>query len=52
MKVRTIQDEGEKFNEIKEIIRARIGGGADILKHLVFFDIVEARPILDFGQGI
>jgi predicted pyridoxine 5'-phosphate oxidase superfamily flavin-nucleotide-binding protein len=52
MKVRTIQDEGEKFNEVKEKIRARIGGGADILMHLVLFDIVEARPILDFGQGI
>jgi len=25
MKVRTIQDEGEKFNEVKEKIRARIG---------------------------
>jgi len=52
MKVRTIQDGGEKFNEVKEKIRARIGGGADILMHLVIFDIVEARPILDFGQGI
>jgi hypothetical protein len=52
MKVRTIQDEGEKFKEVKEKIRAKLGGGADILMHLVMFDIVEARPILDFGQGI
>jgi hypothetical protein len=52
MKVRTIQDEGEKFNEVKEKIRAKLGAGADILMHLVMFDIVEARPILDLGQGI
>jgi hypothetical protein len=52
MKVRSIEDGGAKFNEVKEKIRARIGGGADILKHLVLFDIVDARPILDFGQGI
>jgi hypothetical protein len=52
MKVRSIEDDGAKFNEVKEKIKARIGAGADILKHLVLFDIVEARPILDFGQGI
>jgi hypothetical protein len=52
MKVRTIQEEGEKFKEVKEKIRAKIGGGADMLMHLVMFDIVEARLILDFGQGI
>jgi hypothetical protein len=52
MKVRTIQEEGEKFKEVKEKIRAKIGGGADMLMHLVMFDIVEARPILDLGQGI
>ena len=52
MKVCTIEDEGEKWNDVREKIRARIGNGADMLKHLVLFDIVEARPILDFGQGI
>jgi hypothetical protein len=52
MKVRTIEDEGEKWHEVREKIRARIGNAADMLKHLVWFDIVEARPILDFGQGI
>ncbi|MFZ2397097.1 MAG: pyridoxamine 5'-phosphate oxidase family protein [Smithella sp.] len=52
MKVRTIQEEGEKFKEVKEKIRAKIGDGADMLMHLVMFDIVEARPILDLGQGI
>jgi hypothetical protein len=52
MKVRSIEDEGAKWNEVREKIRARIGNAADILKHLVLFDIVEARPILDFGQGV
>ena len=52
MKVCTIEDEGEKWNDVREKIRARIGNGADMLKHLVLFDIVEARQILDFGQGI
>jgi putative heme iron utilization protein len=52
MKVRTIENEGQKWVEVREKIRARIGGAADMLKHLVWFDIVEARPILDFGQGI
>ncbi len=52
MKVRAIEDEGEKWNEVREKIRARIGDAANMLKHLVWFDIVEARPILDFGQGI
>jgi hypothetical protein len=52
MKVRAIEDKGEKWNEVREKIRARIGDAANMLKHLVWFDIVEARPILDFGQGI
>ena len=52
MKVRAMEDEGEKWNEVREKIRARIGDAANMLKHLVWFDIVEARPILDFGQGI
>jgi hypothetical protein len=52
LKVRSIEDRGEKWEEAKALIRARIGAGADMLKHLVWFDILEARPILDFGQGI
>jgi hypothetical protein len=52
MKVRAIEDKGEKWNEVREKIRTRIGDAANMLKHLVWFDIVEARPILDFGQGI
>jgi len=52
MKVRAMEDEGEKWNEVREKIRAHIGDAANMLKHLVWFDIVEARPILDFGQGI
>jgi hypothetical protein len=52
LKVRSFEDGGEKWNEVKGRIKARIGNAADMLQHLVWFDIVEARPILDFGQGI
>lgn len=52
MKARTIEDEGQTWTEVREQIRAKIGNAADMLKHLVWFDIVEVRPILDFGQGI
>lgn len=52
LKVRSMEDEGEQWIGVRDKIRARIGGAADMLKHLVWFDIVEARPILDFGQGI
>lgn len=52
LKVRTIEDSGAQWEKTKAGIRARIGGAADMLRHLVRFDIVEARPILDFGQGV
>ena len=52
MKARTIEDDGVEWKVIKEEIKSRIGNAADLLKHLVWFDIVEARPILDLGQGI
>jgi len=52
LKARSMEDAGEDWNRAKEEIRAHIGNAADLLKHLVLFDIVEARPILDFGQGI
>lgn len=49
---REAHDSGEKFDAMITPIRERIGKGADILKHYVEFDITEARPILDFGQGV
>jgi flavin-binding protein dodecin len=52
LKVRSIEDEGNTWTEVREAIRNRIGNAADMLRHLVWFDIVEARPILDLGQGI
>ncbi len=52
MKVRSIEDEGETWSEVRQSVRKRIGNAADMLRHLVWFDIVEARPILDLGQGI
>lgn len=52
LKVRSIEDEGKMFNDIKEKVRARVGDAAEMLKHLVRFDIQEVRPILDMGQGV
>ena len=52
LKVRSIEDEGKMFDEIKENVRERVGDAAEMLKHLVWFDIEEVRPILDMGQGV
>jgi predicted pyridoxine 5'-phosphate oxidase superfamily flavin-nucleotide-binding protein len=52
LKVQDIVDGGAQWEKTKARIQARIGAGADMLRHLVRFEIVEARPILDFGQGV
>ena len=45
-------DSGTEFDARKHEIRGRIGGAADMLKHLVAFEVLEMRPILDLGQGV
>ena len=50
--VNRIMDDGEEWEQVKSEIKARIGGAAEILKHLVIFDIKDVRPILDLGQKI
>lgn len=50
--VKSVEDSGDRFDKRMAEIRERIGGAADMLKHYVEFDVIEARPILDFGQGI
>jgi len=52
LKVQSMQDKGREWEECKARVQAKIGKAAEILKHYVCFDILEARPILDFGQGI
>lgn len=52
LKVRSIEHEGKMFDEIKEKVRARVGDAAEMLKHLVRFDVEDVRPILDMGQGV
>jgi hypothetical protein len=52
LKVHAVEDEGERADAFRAEIRKRIGAAADMLKHLVRFDIVEVRPILDLGQGV
>ena len=52
VKVARTADSGPPFEARMAEIRARIGDAADMLKHLVVFDILEVRPILDLGQGV
>jgi hypothetical protein len=52
LKVRKIEDGGEDFDAMKAMIKAKVGKAAEMLKHRVVFDVIEVRPILDFGQGI
>jgi hypothetical protein len=52
LKVRRMEDGGKDFEAMKAMIKANIGSAAEMLKHRVVFDVVEVRPILDFGQGI
>jgi hypothetical protein len=52
LKVRAIEDDGENWCQVKNQLKARVGDAAETLRHLIWFDIVEARPILDMGQGV
>ncbi len=52
LKLRSVEDSGDMFDQMKAGVRAKIGDAAEMLKHLVIFDIVKTRPILDMGQGI
>ena len=52
LKVRSMEDEGAMFDQIKGKVRERVGDAAEMLKHLVRFDIEDVRPILDMGQGV
>lgn len=52
LRVRSIEDGGKMFDEVKGKVKARVGDAAEMLKHLVLFDIVDVRPILDMGQGV
>jgi hypothetical protein len=52
LKLRSIEDSGDMFDRMKAGVRAKVGNAAEMLKHLVVFDIVKTRPILDMGQGI
>jgi hypothetical protein len=52
LKVKSILDSGEVFDSFISKLRSKIGSAADMLKHVVIFEITEARPIVDMGQGI
>jgi hypothetical protein len=52
LKVIETADSGAKYDEVLAALTARTGKAAGMLKHLVRFEVVEARPILDMGQGV
>lgn len=52
LKVKSVEDSGDVFDNFMANLRARIGSAADMLKYVVTFEILEARPIVDMGQGI
>ena len=52
IKLRSTEDSGDTFDKMKAGVKARVGDAAEMLKHLVTFDILETRPIVDMGQGI
>ncbi|MBE0480283.1 MAG: pyridoxamine 5'-phosphate oxidase family protein [Dehalococcoidia bacterium] len=52
LRVRATADDGEVWEQCKARIKSRIGNAAEILKHYVCFGVLEARPLLDLGQGI
>lgn len=53
LKVREIQEEGEILEKGRRMVAEAVGEEtARILKVAVIFDVVETRPLVDFGQGI
>jgi hypothetical protein len=52
LRVKAIHDGGETFDNFMAKLRAKIGSAAEMLKHVVIFEITGARPVLDRGQGI
>ncbi|MBI5591603.1 MAG: pyridoxamine 5'-phosphate oxidase family protein [Deltaproteobacteria bacterium] len=52
LKVKSVEDGGDMFDRMKAGVRAKVGDAANLLKHLVIFDIIKTRPILDMGQEI
>ncbi len=52
LKVLSMADDGQEFDAVHGEIKNRIGDAASMLKHLIKLEVVEARPILDFGQGV
>ncbi|MBL0713320.1 MAG: pyridoxamine 5'-phosphate oxidase family protein [Desulfosarcina sp.] len=52
LKVKTVEDDGDIFDRMKTGVREKVGDAAEILKHLVIFEITGVRPIVDMGQGI
>jgi hypothetical protein len=52
LKLKSIADSGDMFDQMKAGVLAKVGNAANMLKHLVVFDIIKTRPIIDMGQGI
>jgi len=52
LKLKSVEDSGDMFDRMMAGVREKVGDAAKMLKHLVAFDIIKTRPIVDMGQGI
>ncbi len=52
LKVKGVEDSGDTFERIKAGVKEKVGKAAEMLKHLVTFEITDVRPIVDMGQGV
>lgn len=52
MKVKTVEEGGDTFDRLKAGIKEKVGDAAEMLKHLIHFEITDVRPIVDMGQGV
>jgi hypothetical protein len=52
LKLQRIEDSGNMYDKVEAGVRAKVGDAAEMLKHLVAFDILKTRPIVDMGQNI
>lgn len=52
LKVTEIGTEGDKLEQIRKLIAEKAGpGAAKGIQAAVTFDVIEVRPLADFGQG-
>jgi len=44
LKLQSIEDSGKMYDKVKKASEQKVGDAAEMLKHLVAFDILKTRP--------